>query len=66
VFFPRPTLGGVDVAAGGRGADSFCRRQGLGPAVWYDSGERASQAVGPDGEYVGRSTVLRDLLCRKY
>lgn len=66
VFFPRPTLGGVDVAAGGRGADMYCRRQNLGPAVWFDSSERARQAVGPDGELVGRSSVLRDLLCRKY
>lgn len=66
VFFPRPTLGGIDVAAGDRGADLYCRRQGLGPAVWYDSGARASQAVGPDGQMIGRSTVLRDLLCRKY
>lgn len=66
VFFPRPTVGGLDVAAGDRGANVYCRRQGLGPAVWYDSGERARQAVGPDGELVGRSTVLRDLLCRKY
>lgn len=66
VFFPRPTVDGVDVAAGDRGANVFCRRQGLGPAVWFDSGQRANQAVGPDGERIGRSQVLRDLLCRKY
>jgi hypothetical protein len=66
VFFPRPTVGGIDVAAGDRGADVYCSRQGLGPAVWYDSSERARQAVGPDGELVGRSSVLRDLLCRRY
>lgn len=65
VFFPRPTLDGIDVAAGGRGADMYCRRQNLGSAVWYDSSQRASQAVGPDGELIGRSSVLRDLLCRK-
>ena len=65
-FFPRPTLGGIDVAAGDRGADMYCRRQGLGGAVWYDSGTRASQAIGPDGQMIGRSTVIRDLLCRKY
>ena len=65
VFFPRPTIEGLDVAAGERGADSYCRRQGLGSAVWFDSDERARQAIGPDGEVVGRSTVLRDLLCRK-
>lgn len=66
VFFARPTVRGIDVAAGDRGADAFCRAQGLGQAVWYDSGERASQAIGPDGDMVGRSSVLRDLLCRKY
>lgn len=66
VFFARPAVRGVDVAAGGRGADVYCRAQGLGPAVWFDSSERASQAIGPDGEFVGRSSVLRDLLCRKY
>lgn len=66
VFFPRPSVNGVDVAAGDRGADTFCRSQGLGRAVWYDSSERARQAIGPDGEYVGRSSVLRDLLCLRY
>ena len=66
VYFPRPTIGGLDVAAGDRAADGYCRRQGLGAAVWFDSSERASQAVGPEGQFVGRSSVLRDLLCRKY
>ena len=66
VFFPRPTLGGMDVAAGGRAADMYCRRQNLGSAVWFDSSQRASRAVGPEGEMIGRTTVLRDLLCRKY
>ena len=66
VFFARPTIGGVDVAAGDRGADAFCRGSRLGSAVWYDSSERSNQAIGPNGELVGRSTVLRDLLCRKY
>jgi hypothetical protein len=66
VFFARPTVRGLDVAAGDRGANAFCRSQGLGPAVWYDSSERAREAIGPDGELVGRSDVLRDLLCRKY
>lgn len=66
VFFARPTVRGVDVAAGDRGADAFCRSQGLGPAVWYDSSDRAREAIGPNGEYVGRSPIIRDLLCRKY
>jgi len=66
VFFPRPTVNGIDVAAGDRGADAYCRRQGLGPSAWFDSSERASMAVGPEGQFVGRSPVIRDLLCRKY
>ena len=66
VFFAQPRVDGYDVAAGDRGADSFCRRQGLGSAVWYDSSERAREAIGPDGQIVGRSSVLRDLLCRRY
>lgn len=65
VFFPRPTVEGLDVAAGDRGADVFCRSQGLDRAQWFDSSQRASQAIGPDGQIVGRSSVLRDLLCRK-
>lgn len=66
VFFARPTVRGVDVAAGDRGANAFCRGQGLGGAVWFDSSERANQAIGPEGQLIGRSTVIRDLLCRKY
>ena len=66
VFFPRPSVDGMDLAAGDAGANRFCRNQGLGPAVWFDSSERAPQALGPDGQIVGRSPVLRDLLCRRY
>lgn len=66
IFFARPTVRGLDVAAGANGANAFCRSQGLGAAVYYDSSERAGRAVGPEGEFVGPSTVLRDLLCRKY
>lgn len=66
VFFARPSFRGADVAAGDRGANAHCRRQGLGPAVWYDSSERSGNAVDPDGQFVGRASVLRDLLCRKY
>ena len=32
VFFPRPSVRGVDVAAGQRGADAYCRSHGLGGA----------------------------------
>jgi hypothetical protein len=66
VFFPRPTVRGLDLAAGRNGADTFCRRQGLGPSVWFDSSERAGQAIGPEGQVVGRSSVIRALLCAKY
>jgi hypothetical protein len=66
VFFPRPTVRGLDLAAGKNGADTFCRRQGLGPSVWFDSSERAPQALGPEGQVTGRSPVIRDLLCLKY
>lgn len=66
VFFARPTVRGMDLAAGKHGADTFCRRQGLGSAVWFDSSERARQAIGPEGQITGRSSVIRDLLCAKY
>ena len=66
VFFARPTVRGMDLAAGKHGADTFCRRQGLGSSVWFDSSERARQAIGPEGQVVGRSSVIRDLLCAKY
>jgi hypothetical protein len=66
VFFARPTVRGLDVAAGSNGANTFCREQGLGAAVYYDSNERAGRAIDPDGRVIGPSTVLRDLLCRKY
>lgn len=65
VFFARPTVRGVEVAAGSNGANSFCRAQGLGGAVYYESSGRAGQAIGPNGEFVGPSSTLRDLLCRK-
>ncbi|MBX3485405.1 beta/gamma crystallin-related protein [Phenylobacterium sp.] len=65
VFFPRPTVRGIDVAAGDRGANAFCRSQGLGRAVFFDSSARANQAIGPEGQLIGRSDVLRDLLCRR-
>ena len=65
VFFARPSVRGMDLAAGKHGADTFCRRQGLGPSVWFDSSERARQAIGPEGQITGRSTVIRDLLCAK-
>jgi hypothetical protein len=65
VFFARPTVRGIDLAAGSNGANTFCRRQGLGSAVFYDSSQRAPRALGPEGEMTGRSPVLRDVLCAK-
>lgn len=65
VFFPRPTVRGLDVAAGSNGANVFCREQGLGGALYFDSSQRAGRAIGPEGQMVGPSPVLRDLLCRR-
>lgn len=66
VFYAYPTIGGSDIAAGSTSANEFCRRNGHGAAVHYDSSERSSRAVDWNGRPVGSSTVLRDLLCRKY
>ncbi|HEY8617046.1 beta/gamma crystallin-related protein [Phenylobacterium sp.] len=66
VFFPRPQVRGMDLAAGSNGANAFCRRQGLGPAAHFDSSERAPRALGPEGQVTGPSPVLRDVLCRKW
>ena len=66
VFFPRPTFRGSDIAANRpRVADEFCRRNGLGAAVYFDQSERSRRAVDVDGRNVGASAVLRDVLCRK-
>jgi Beta/Gamma crystallin len=66
VFFPRPMVRGMDLAAGSNGANTFCRSKGLGPAVYFDSSEWAPRAVAPDGRMIGGSSVLRDVLCRRY
>jgi len=66
VFFARPTVRGSDIAANRpRVADEFCRRSGLGQAIYFDQSERARRAVDVDGRNVGPSAVLRDVLCRK-
>ena len=50
VFFIRPQRDGADITGEGRpAADAFCRDQGLGPVLYYDT----------DGR------VLRDVLCRQ-
>jgi hypothetical protein len=66
VFFAYPTLGGRDIAAGGMSANAFCRSEGLGPALYYDSSQRAPEAVDGEGRYVSNTTIIRDILCRKY
>ncbi|HEY9216803.1 MAG TPA: hypothetical protein VIO94_02050, partial [Phenylobacterium sp.] len=66
VFFAYPTIRGADIAAGSTSANEFCRRSGQGGAVYYDSSQRSGRAVDINGRPVGSSTVLRDLLCRKY
>ena len=66
VFFPYPTMQGYDIAAGSNSANAFCRSQGLGSSAYYDSSERSQNAVDGDGRFVGPSSVLRDVLCRRY
>ncbi|MFN3522204.1 MAG: beta/gamma crystallin-related protein [Phenylobacterium sp.] len=66
VFFPYPSFDGRDIAAGGMSANAFCRSQGLGPALYYDSNDRAPSAVDGEGRYVANTTIIRDLLCRRY
>jgi hypothetical protein len=66
VFFPRPTFRGQDIAANRpQAANDYCRRQGLGQAIYADQNERSRRAVDMDGRPVGASAVLRDVLCRK-
>jgi len=65
-FFPYPTMQGYDIAAGSSSANAFCRSQGLGSSAYYDSSERSQNAVDGDGRFVGPSSVLRDVLCRRY
>ena len=66
VYFSRPTFRGSDIAANRpRAADEFCRRNGLGAAIYFDQSERSRRAVDVDGRPIGASAVLRDVLCRK-
>lgn len=66
VFFPYPTYDGYDIAAGSSSATAFCRSQGLGSSAYYDSSQRAQQAVDGEGRYTGPTSVLRDVVCRRY
>lgn len=66
VFFRRPSVNGVDVAAMGPGsADAFCRRVGLDSAVYAYERDRAREAVDADGAVHRGAPVLRDVLCRR-
>lgn len=66
VLFPYPNFAGYEIAAGSGAANAFCRAAGLGSAAFYDSGERAPQALDGEGRFTGETSVLRDVLCRKY
>jgi hypothetical protein len=66
VFFPRPTVNGMEVSALRPGAaDGFCRNQGLGPAVYFDQSQRGAPAYGVDPRRSAAGPVLRDVLCRR-
>jgi hypothetical protein len=65
VFFPNPTINGQPVTALGRGAaDMFCRRQGLGQAVFYDTSTRG-RGIGFDNRLQINVPVLSDVVCRR-
>lgn len=65
VLFPYPSLAGFEIAASTSSASAFCRANDLGPAVYFDSSQRARQALDGAGRYMGETQVLRDVFCRK-
>jgi len=65
VFFRRPQLNGYDLVASRAAADQFCRRQGLGAAVFFDGTDRARRAMDANGRMTREAPALRDVLCRK-
>lgn len=66
VFFAHPRSHGQDVAAFDRtAADGFCRAQGLGPAAYYDIGQRGRGMRWQGASIMINGPVLRDVLCRK-
>lgn len=66
VFFARPQMNGQDIAAFDRSAaDWFCRRQGLGAAVYYDASFHSRGFRFNGGGFSLNSPVLRDVVCRK-
>ncbi|MBS0409848.1 MAG: beta/gamma crystallin family protein [Proteobacteria bacterium] len=66
VFFPRPRSNGQDIAAYDRSAaDWFCRRQGLGSAVYYDTSYKGRAFRFNGGGLSINAPVLRDVVCRR-
>lgn len=67
VFFARPQNDGQDIAAFDRtAADWFCRRQGLGAAVYYDTSFHSNRSWRFNGgPFAVNAPVLRDVVCRK-
>lgn len=66
VFFPRPRSDGQDIAAFDRSAaDWFCRRQGLGVAVYFDTSARGRGFRFNGGGFSLNAPVLRDVVCRR-
>ena len=66
VFFPRPKSDGQDIAAFDRSAaDWFCRRQGLGAAVYFDTSSRGRGFRFNGGGFSLNAPVLRDVVCRR-
>jgi hypothetical protein len=67
VFFPRPQSNGQDIAAFDRGAaDWFCRKQGLGVSVYYDTKTRGNAFRWQGGAISVNAPVLRDVVCRRF
>ncbi|WP_304177119.1 beta/gamma crystallin-related protein [Phenylobacterium aquaticum] len=65
VLFAYPSVAGFDIAASGSSANAFCRSVELGSASYYDSSQRAAQALDVGGRFVGETAILRDVFCRK-
>lgn len=65
VLFPYPMVAGYDIAASGGSANTYCRAMDLGSASYYDSSQRAPQALDAAGRFVGETAILRDVFCRK-
>lgn len=65
VLFPYPVVAGFDIAASGASANAYCRSLELGVAAYYDSSQRAAQALDAAGRFVGETSILRDVFCRR-